>query len=317
MQASAEKHPAHWSQAPLRTLVLAALAAIAITAGVWMLQYAASLAALERAAAVEAAQPSFEISAQSQSWVYLSIGILLAGLGLLIFVIVLERRRKRREGWRAERGLVPGPHQKLPIIGDIAWISLDPRAAKRFHLARVLSFSLLFIYLIANVAIISSLDLSLLPSKLVAYTALVFALPMIVLCLVMAHVMKRNAARRIGVQENGILFDRGTGTPERLDLSDVRASSAHLLLGKRIVNVIDQWQRPIFPKEALDGYLLSRVSPEAFVSASRLLWLALRRGSPAVWSGVLLIAFMLAVTLVDQLYPGVLGGMFVQWVKTS
>jgi hypothetical protein len=317
MQALAEKNPAHWSQAPIRTLVLAALAAITITGGVWMLQYAASLASLERAAAVEAAQTSFEISAQTQSWLYLSTGIMLAGLGLLIFVIVIEHRRKRREGWRAERGLVPGPRERWPIVGDIAWISLDPRAAKRFHLARVLSFVLLFIYLVANFAIVSSLDLSLLPSKLVAYTALVFAVPMIVLCLVMAHAMKRNAARRIGVQQNGVLFDRGAGTPERLRLSEVRVSSVHLLLGKRIVNVIDQWGRPIFPKQELDGYLLSRVSAEAFVSVPRLLWLALRRGSPAVWSGVLLIAFMLAVTLVDQLYPGVLGRLFVQWVKTS
>jgi hypothetical protein len=317
MQAPAEKNPAHWSQAPIRTLVLAALAAITITGGVWMLQYAASLASLERAAVPETAQMSFEISAQTQSWIYLSTGIMLAGLGLLIFVIVLERRRKRRESWRTERGLVPGPREMLPIVGDIAWISLDPRAAKRFHLARVLSFVLLFIYLIANVAIISSLDLSLLPSKLVAYTALVFAVPMIVLCLVMAHLMKRNAAIRIGVQQDQVLFDRGAGTPERLDLSGVRVSSAQLLLGKRIVNVIDQWQRPIFPKEELDGYLLSRVSPEAFVSAPRLLWLALQRGSPAVWSGVLLIAFTLAVIVVDELYPGALGRLFVRWVTTS
>ncbi len=317
MQAPAEKNPAHWSQAPIRTLVLAALAAITITGGVWMLQYAASLASLERAAALEAAQTSLEMSSEIQSWIYLSTGILLAGLGLLFFVIVLERRRKRREAWRVERGLVPGARERWPIVGDLVWISVDPRAAKRFHLARVLSFILLFIYLIANVAIIDSLDLSLLPSKLVAYTALVFALPMIVLCLVMAQVMKRNAARRIGVTQNEILFDRGAGTPERLNLSEVQVSSVHLLLGKRFINVIDQWQRPIFPKEELDGYLLSRVSPEAFVSAPRLLWLALRRGSPAVWSGVLLVAFMFMIIFVDSLSPGALGRLFVHWVQTS
>jgi len=317
MQAPADKNPAHWSQAPIRALVLAALAAITITGGVWMLQYVAALADLERAAAGEAALPSFDVSAETQSWFYLSIGILLAGLGLLIFVVVLERRRKRRERWQVERGLMPGPRQRWPIVGGISWISVDPSAAKRFHLARLLSFALLFIYLIANVAIVSSLDLSLLPSKLIAYTALVFAIPMIVLCLVLAHVMRRNAARRIGVGQDEILFDRGAGAPMRISFSDVRVSSAHLLLGNRIVKVLDQWQRPIFSKEELDGYLLSRISPDSFVSAPRLLWIALRRGSPAMWSGVLLIAFTLAVVIVDEFHPGTLGRLFVQWINAS
>lgn len=95
MQEPVNRHNAHWRRAPIRTLVLAALATITLTGGAWMLQYASSRAYLERAGADRASRTPFEISSETQSWFYLSTGVLLAGLGLLIFVVVLERRRRR------------------------------------------------------------------------------------------------------------------------------------------------------------------------------------------------------------------------------
>jgi hypothetical protein len=105
-----------------------------------------------------------------------------------------------------------------------------------------------------------------------------------------AFFIKRGASARLGVSEREVLFDSGSGNIERSAFADVRVGPQSLLLGRRIITLINRWRHPVFPREQVENYLLSRLPEDAFVKQPRVMLEALRRGNVWLWITVILIA---------------------------
>ena len=326
MDTQTDEDPSHWSKAPIRTRFLAALALVGVIAGsVLVVQSSKDFFRFNPTqdavpSQVRADPPegtSRQSDSRSHEWLYLSISILAGGVLLACAVAIAEVRRKLREGWTTPSLLGLIEHEKLPLGREIVWIGVHPQAIKRFHISYYFGIGVLVVA-VAGIALLAArVDLDQPGGQIVRSIALICIVLILVPGLWALRAMKRSAASKIGVRESEILFDPGSGAAERSHWQDVRISSTHLLLGKRVLTVIDQWRRPLFPRDQLNGFLLSRLSPQASVSTQRLLLEALRRGNPMLWSGALLLGLYLGTIVLHEVAPELLSGMISESIRAN
>jgi sugar lactone lactonase YvrE len=246
---------------------------------------------------------------------YLSCALIGAGLLAALAVIVLELRRKRAQGWSTQGTLQPVAVQADALRNQTVWIPLDAQVVRR--LRRVLW--LLVAYVVASVAVFSYLGRDLrLDTVLGRFQA--FTIGSVLIVVLTAGVfgavnLGRLPRRRIGVSRGQVRYDPGSGEVVESRWEDVRVSPRAMLVGRHVVQIIDNRGRHLYPQAEIDSQLLGRLQPTAFISNFRLVLETLRRGNVGAWSTAAMLAIYLAFLLLRWLHPEWLPGLGPQIVE--
>ena len=245
-----------------------------------------------------AAERDFQRSLQ-----YLSFGVIGAGVLASMFVVVLELRRQRAEKWSSHGRLRPVDVRPAALGHETVWLPIDVDVARR---ARRMVWAL------GAYAIVMFVVLLYLARELRLDTAMgrfhAFMIGVMVILLLLALVAGaigwgRLARRRIGVTRTELWFDPGSGDVTRSRWEDVRATARGVLIGRHLVDVVDQRGRYTYPQADVESQVLSRLSATAFLSDWRALLEMLRRGNVAVWSGATVVMLYLALTVIRWQQP--------------
>jgi hypothetical protein len=232
-----------------------------------------------------------------------SIGVLAAGVLAALFVVVLELRRQRTEGWSLRGTLGPVTLRSAPLGRETIWISLDPQAIRRIQrLAWLLGAYLLgsfgiLLYLARDLRMDTTMG------RFLAFT-MGAVLSLVLLTGVLSAVnLGRLPRRRIGVTRDELWYDPGSGDVKRSRWEDVRMGSRGMLVGRELVQIIDGRGRFLFPQAEVEPELLGRLPRTAFLSHWRLQLEALRRGNVALWITAVALAFYLLIMLLRWFQP--------------
>lgn len=283
------ENPKHFRHAPARTRSFAAIGVVLITAGVWWLEGFRSAAMSRQAPNVFAT--------------FLPFGFVLlaAGIGCAIHVIYAEMRRMRAAGMFGPL-LGRTADAAWPIANGVQWIALDGDVCAR--LRRAPWVNLLFVpSLAAGVVLIKRLEAG---SRLQWIFGVAYGVVLVsVMVFIAWHVRmtRRMQALRIGTDGIHFWFDPGHGNAMKVPLNTVRVSGSHVLIGARILSLVDGWRRPIFPLEPVRGYILARLPAESFVGPLRMYVTSMMRGSPSMIATTVVILTMTAIMAIMELQP--------------
>jgi hypothetical protein len=245
-------------------------------------------AALDQKAAWRAAQLRYK---------HLSIALLVFGVALALGTVIAELIRQRSEGWSAPGTIAFSKQSPVPLPREIVWIDLEPKIVARQRRAVWLLAIWCGLFAGLMVWIYSQQDLSK-PAGRFTLAVQLFVGVLVLLSAVFAAIyVKRGARARLGVSEREVLFDNGAGKIERSAFADIRIGSQSLLLGSRIVTLINRSRHPVFPREQVERYLLSRLPQDAFVKQPKMMLEALRRGNIWLWITLLIIATQATLAL--------------------
>jgi hypothetical protein len=245
-------------------------------------------AALDQKAAWRAAQLRYK---------HLSIALLVFGVALALGAVIAELIRQRNEGWSAPGTTAFARRSPLPLPREIVWIDLEPKIVARQRRAVWVLATWCGLFASLMVWIYSRLDLSK-PADRFTFAVQLFVGVLVLLSAMFAAIfVKRGAKARLGVSEREVLFDNGAGKIERSTFADIRVGTQSLLLGSRIVTLINRWRHPVFPREQIENYLLSRLPQDAFVKQPKVMLEALRRGNVWLWITLLIIAAQATLAL--------------------
>lgn len=225
-----------------------------------------------------------------------AIALLASGFALLLIVAGFELARRRREQWPPIRLLYPLATSPLPLDVPIVWISIEPQAQRRMKIGRALGAAVLVAYALGNLWIVKSFAVGKPFGRVVLVVALVLTTLVTIGGFMGLRAMRKVAASRIGITRDEVLFDPGNGKVERSHLGELRVGSTSVLIGRRIVPVIDPWRRSFFSRDQIEGYLLSRLAPSAFLKEGRLHLEALRRGNIQLRAAVIGAIVCIALT---------------------
>ena len=81
-----------------------------------------------------------------------------------------------------------------------------------------------------------------------------------------------------------------------------------LLLGRRIVRLstvlLSQKPLTLFPSELLRGLILARIPSSGILERWQLQWIALKRGNPALWAGLIFVVIAAALMVLEEVLSG-------------
>jgi hypothetical protein len=234
---------------------------------------------------------------------YLSMAVIGAGLLAAILVVGLELRRQRAEGWSARGTLAPVAAATSPLGHDTRWVPLDAEVLRRSRRSGWLLglYTVAVLGLIASVASDTRLDSPF--GRIQLFFMAISAAVLLVAVAFVAAGLARARQRRFGVSRDEVWYDPGSGVLVQSRWEDVRVSPRNLLLGSRLIPLIDNRGRYLYPQAEVESQLLSRLPATSFLGEWRLQFEALRRGNVALWMLVLFVGVNLAFTLVRWSYP--------------
>lgn len=218
---------------------------------------------------------------ENVSYQVLAIGVLLA-----LLVVVLEMKRLRKRGWSAWTRAIPlGPVdiQPSPFGTGTTWLSIDGALLRR-RLRNAWLFGAWMLLLLGALAwFLGTSGFGKTPLQLQIVSIGIVAASLLLVGGTLFVEVRRMRHLRLGVSSPGVEFDPGTGKIEYAPWSDVRAGGRFLLLGSRVVPIIDQLGRYIYPQDRIEAELLSRLPRPAFIGPARLILEAMRRGNVSLW----------------------------------
>jgi hypothetical protein len=100
-----------------------------------------------------------------------------------------------------------------------------------------------------------------------------------------------------------VWYDPGNGVVAQSRWEDVRASSRTLLVGRQLVQIIDQRKRYLYSQAEIESQLLSHLPPTAFLGDRQLLLEGLRRGNVTLWFSAVGLALYLGYFLLRWSQP--------------
>lgn len=246
---------------------------------------------------------------------YMSYGVIALGAFAALSVVVLELRRKRAERWSAQGVLRPVAMSSAALGHEMVWIPLEAGYLKR---ARRILWVLGAYTIVASAGLMYLARDVRLDTATGRFQAIATSATVIVFLLIGTHVtinLGRMANRRIGVTRGGVQYDPGSGNVTESPWEDIRVSSHGMLIGRHVVQIIDQRGRYLYPQAEVESHLLSRLQPGAFLSNPRLLLETLRRGNVTLWATTVGIAGYLAFILLKWTQPELVRGMGAQFAE--
>jgi len=118
----------------------------------------------------------------------------------------------------------------------------------------------------------------------------------------------RSWRTRLGTDGKRLLLDLGDGKVRGYPFEAVVVSGGRqLLAGRRLIPLrLGHGQQPLFDEKELAGYILSRIPPSNRVNALEFSMRALRAGNRETRWAIVIIAIVLALFVLSELFPEVL-----------
>jgi hypothetical protein len=246
---------------------------------------------------------------------HMSIGVLAAGVLAALFVVLLELRRQRAQGWLSRGVLGPVALQSPPLGREPLWISLDADVLRRIRRstwilgAYTLGSLGILLYLARDLRMDTAVD------RFRAFTAGVVLSLVLLACVLFAINLHRLPRRRIGVTRDEVRFEPGSGDVKRSRWEDVRMGSRGMLVGRDQVQLIDGRGRYLYPQADVEAALLSRLPPPAFLGDWRFHLEALRRGNVTLWTSAVTLGLYLVLMVVRWSQPGLMRALIAHLVE--
>lgn len=246
---------------------------------------------------------------------HMSVGVLAAGVLAALFVVVLELRRQRMQGWLSRGKLGPVTLQSTPLGREPLWISLDANVLRRITRstwilgAYTLGSLGVLLYLARDLPMDTAVD------RFRAFTAGVVLSLVLLAGALFAINLQRLPRRRIGVTRDEVRYESGSGEVTRSRWEDVRMGSRGMLVGRDQVPLIDARGRYLYPQADVEAALLSRLPPTAFLGDWHFRLEALRRGNVTLWVSAVTLGLYVALMLVRWSQPGLMREMIAHLVE--
>ena len=229
------------------------------------------------------------------------IAILVPLLGVFLLWRMGEPLTSSRTPLRRPENVTPLP------VHDHQWLTVTPAFRRR---QRWLLGGHLLLVLIVIAAIhwgfVGTLPTS--GAQSIRTIVLLFDIIMagvIVIDIVMIVRLPTSARLRLGTDGENLLLDRagdGSAGIERYPLASVATDGRQLLAGRHLIQLATPFGAR-FDKAALDGYLLSRMPPSAFVSPLEFIRQALQNGNRIMWVLVILTLAFVSAQVAALLFP--------------
>jgi hypothetical protein len=284
------ERPLHYRDAPPQTKRLAVVAVLLVFAAIGWLAYFGHAAPGKGGSVMD--RPGYAVG----FW------ILGAAVCLVVYVVSVEFARLRAAGELSS--VLASPQTKPRAIGSgIAWIPVLPTVHQHYRFFIGSQYVAAVILAAVGVATLPSLNAFPGMQRFVIWVYSIAVASLVAGAVIGHRAMNRSRHSRLGTDGIQIFYDPGNGNIESAALDTVRVDHTNILIGSRILRLVDPWRRTAFPIEEVRSYILARLREECFVRQGMVGLIALSRGNIAMVTSALMVVVTLMMMLIAELRP--------------